>query len=83
MLATTLFTWPIFFAVLIFAVAPLAVQSSYQYPAEIGNFLRTQPKELPVIQYCSHPSEAVVYYAQREIFWGATGIKMPSSTNCN
>ncbi|HEY3379157.1 MAG TPA: phospholipid carrier-dependent glycosyltransferase [Armatimonadota bacterium] len=58
--------WSLLLAVLLLGVAPLVVNSGYRYSVEIGHLLHDVPDNT-VINYTRHPSEDLVYYAQRKI----------------
>jgi 4-amino-4-deoxy-L-arabinose transferase-like glycosyltransferase len=61
-------SWIFLWTALVLAVAPGLIRASYQYPMQLGEYIRwhTPPNE-PVLVYAKNPSEALIYYAQRPL----------------
>ena len=60
--------WTLLWAALVLAAGPCLVRASYQYPMQLGEYLRQHtPANEPVLVYARNPSEALVYYARRPL----------------
>ncbi|HEX2952142.1 MAG TPA: glycosyltransferase family 39 protein [Armatimonadota bacterium] len=72
--------WVVIYAILIFAIAPLAVNSEYHYSVTIGRYLGTFAPDQPVMTFCKHTSESLVYYSRRPIGLFARGKDATSAS---